>query len=41
VDLSVTAQAYPPAYRQCLPSAAGTAPAALPGAMATPGAIPC
>ena len=41
VHLSVTAEAYPPAYRQCLPSPAGTTPAALPGSTATPGAIPC
>ena len=41
IHLSVTAEAYPPAYRQCLPSPAGTTPAALPGSTATPGAIPC
>jgi hypothetical protein len=41
VHLSVTAAAYPPEYRQCLPSPAGVAPASLPGATATPGAIPC
>jgi len=41
VHLRVTAEAYPPAYRQCLPAAAGAPPEPLPGATATPGAIPC
>ena len=41
VHLSVTAEAHPPAYRQCLPASAGTAPAPLPGTSAAPGAIAC